>query len=1332
MNDPEYSTERKIKIEKARLGWINRLIDKSRRNNLLYYKDLKTGTLMLGDLDNENLRKFFCGASFNLSNLFKEEDRIQQAAKLREIIKRNTANVEEKGLQTLFMAIGLASWDSVDGGIPTRAPLVLFPLKIEKRGREQKDFLILQDGDPQFNIVLIKVLEDNYGVEIDGDAIIDTASNDCFNPAELIGGVIKKCNNVPGFKVEECAVIGNFSFQKMAMVRDLQDCGELMISHDLIAAIAGDLKAQELLSKNRENLNPIEFDKNEPKNELLIIDADSSQQNAILAIRKGQNGVVQGPPGTGKSQTIANTIAALVAEGKKVLFVAEKRAALEVVKQRLERSGLEHLALDFHGADFSPRRIIDQLNSCLDKIKLSSAIDSHLDHQKLINLREKLNKHVQELHKRRTPSGFSIYQLQGKVLLTSVEARLETRWNIQELKEFTPEVLQRLNNLFIDASGFEDLFLRTSYSKWNGAKIPNGHIADDVLNLSKTIFESAIPNLEKALQKSFSGTTLIIPTEIMSIEKMITIVCGCNTILKDYKPGFFRINFDDITTSLKPLEHRYSTIWHYITDERFRKSRKTIKDIQTKTTFLGKDIFKDLRQAKKMLEDWRTISKIKDSYPTRQIDVDEIWRCLTHLAVLVKKHDNFFEESRVGLNELNSIYQVSKELYNDSQTVRTMPKLYKIENEISSLGANELVSELRRKKIGSQYWTEALYYIWYQSCLDDIFKSDADLSGFKGSAHSKYVEEFKNLDKKRQKIAEAIIRHNHASNAIKRMNNCYAQTQLIQRESQKRKRLMPLRKLLAEAEDVVTALFPCWMASPLSISQVTKVSNQLFDVVLFDEASQVLPEDAIPAILRAKQVVVAGDRHQLPPTTFFASIDDDTDKDVDFDSVSEGYESILDLMTTFLEPWWLEWHYRSKDERLIAFSNHHIYSDRLVSFPSAREEEAIRHVLVEQKFLSDIDEDSSSDEVKKVVELIMDHAEKRPNESLGVITMGLKHAKRLEAEFEKRAELRADLDSFFSSEKTERFFIKNLERVQGDERDAIIISIGYGKDRSGKLPHRFGPLLFEGGERRLNVAVTRARNRCTLVSSFSHHDIDLQRAKGKGIELLHHYIEFMQSDGKRLSDVGSSGILMNEFEKDVYDTLGSHNIRLIPQYGSSKYRIDFAVVHPDKPGQMIMALECDGAAYHSSPTATERDRIRQNHLEALGWNFYRIWSTDWFLRKHQEKERFLSAYGDLMKRFEKGNVFPRGEEKSKEEFSNYAPTNGIRRGNPPRIAKGIPIDNYRYEQLVALIDWIMSDGMMRTDQEIINEAVQFLGYKRTGSKIQEFLKDAIKSSKKGK
>ena len=299
-----------------------------------------------------------------------------------------------------------------------------------------------------------------------------------------------------------------------------------------------------------------------------------------------------------------------------------------MVKQRLARSGLEHLALDFHGADFSPKRIIDQINSCLENVKLSSAIDSHLDHQRLKELREKLNKHVQELHKQRTPSGLSIYQLQGKVLIIPVEARLDSRWNTQKLKEITPEVLQRLNSLLVDASGFEDFFLRTSSSNWNGAKIKDGYIADDVLSLSKTIFQSAIPNLERVIQKSFNKTTLIIPTAITNLEKMLAVVQGCNAILESYKPGFFQIDFDEIAISIKSTQNMFSAIWHYFTDDRYRKSRKLIIGLRTKTKFFGTNIFKDLKQTKKLLEEWRNISNKKNSYPMQQIDIGEIWRCL--------------------------------------------------------------------------------------------------------------------------------------------------------------------------------------------------------------------------------------------------------------------------------------------------------------------------------------------------------------------------------------------------------------------------------------------------------------------------------------------------------------------------------------------------------------------------------------------------------------------------------------------------------------------------------------------------------------------------------
>src|SRR5262249_48849256 len=325
---------------------------------------------------------------------------------------------------------------------------------------------------------------------------------------------------------------------------------------------------------------------------------------------------------------------------------------------------------------------------------------------------------------------------------------------------------------------------------------------------------------------------------------------------------------------------------------------------------------------------------------------------------------------------------------------------------------------------------------------------------------------------------------------IERMNARPNQATLVQREATKRTRHLPLRKLVADAADVLIALRPCWMASPLSVSQLIPADRRYFDVVIFDEASQVLPEDGVPAIMRGARVVVAGDHHQLPPTSFFMASEEEEEENLgEAPAPTEGLESVLDVMRTFIDPWTLEWHYRSQDETLIAFANHHIYADSLVTFPGPGGSRAVSQVLVPTMMPGQ--EESPTAEVEKVVELVLQHAAARPQETLGVIALGIKHARRLEAAIEVAARAHPELDAFFAEDRAERFFVKNLERVQGDERDAIIFTLGAGADRAGRLDYRqFGPLNQTGGERRLNVAITRARRRMTLVSSFEHTDMD--------------------------------------------------------------------------------------------------------------------------------------------------------------------------------------------------------------------------------------------------
>jgi very-short-patch-repair endonuclease len=321
-----------------------------------------------------------------------------------------------------------------------------------------------------------------------------------------------------------------------------------------------------------------------------------------------------------------------------------------------------------------------------------------------------------------------------------------------------------------------------------------------------------------------------------------------------------------------------------------------------------------------------------------------------------------------------------------------------------------------------------------------------------------------------------------------------------------------------------------------------------------------------------------------------------------------------------------------------------------------------------------------------------------------------------------------ELDGFFDNKRPERFFVKNLERVQGDERDAIILSIGYGKSETGDLVYHFGPLLQEGGERRLNVAITRARRRMTVVSSFSHEDMRPDYPK-VGVRLLRGFLEYAAAEGKRLEPDHATDVALNEFEQSVFDELTRQGLHLVGQVGSSRYRIDMVAMHPAKPGRFVLAIECDGASYHSAPTARDRDRLRQQQLEALGWRFHRIWSTDWFLRREEEVRRALKGFAAAVEHADA--IDNRAEAVSPPpEPPHPADVAASRPRNPkPRVEAGKEIDEYSPLELQSLVTWVLSDGRLMTDDEIITELTHELGFHHKGSRIVAALSAAIRAAK---
>ena len=814
------------------------------------------------------------------------------------------------------------------------------------------------------------------------------------------------------------------------------------------------------------------------------------------------------------------------------------------------------------------------------------------------------------------------------------------------------------------------------------------------------------------------------PISIGEVGELADLLAGIQTTLSAYSPGIYTHDTEPLLRDLaRGRDGAFSAAWAWCSSGRYRQARKSILALRIAGKAPTADLCEEIQRIATQTAKWRTWTDGK-SIPVSMEDVKKHIQSLRSLCEQVAAINPIVPLQHVPELSLESLAQLISSLVSDQRTPFQIPKLAQIEIGLGDAGAGKLVDEIRSRKPNVKSWPSMFKHAWFSSTLDAVCQQDPEVRGFMGSTHTRYVDDFTRLDEHRINLATDRVRRAHGERAIATMNANPAGEQLIRAEATKMRRHLPLRKIFTQAADVLTAVCPCWMASPLSVSQLLDSGRQYFDFVIFDEASQVLPEDAIPSILRGSKLVVAGDSKQLPPTTFFAAADDEEYASDEDAVATEGYESLLDAINSFLNGSYLDWHYRSRDESLINFSNHYIYQDRLVTFPGPGGPPAISHVLVEQEFGVDGQEDSCSTEVQRVVALVLEHARANPDQTLGVITMGIRHMNRVQAGLDQALENHADLGGFFDANKGERFFVKNLERVQGDERDAIIISVGYGKDRAGNLPFRFGPLLPEGGRRRLNVAVTRARQRLTVVSSFSHLDLDLARVRpGSGVELLRNYLQYASTHGKRLGDAEITGEPLNAFEAEVFDCLSAKGLRLIPQMGASRFRIDMVAEHPTKPGRYVLAIECDGATYHSSYTARDRDRLRQQQLEGLGWRFHRIWSTDWFMRKEDEIQRTLKAFSESVVFADKidGGVVQTNQGGASHVTTFAAP----RRGPRPLVPVHTSISEYRAGELIQLVSWIASDGQLRTDDQIIDEIIPMLGFSRRGVRIESAVRSAI-------
>lgn len=1211
--------------------WQRTLVDLGGRNTLLWYRDLPSGTLDLTTAHPGGVSMLLAGRRTRLSDLVREPAAFEEARRRARAIRSKALELrEERGIAVGFIAIGMATWSVPRAARPPASPVLLRSCVLRPTGAAQEDFELDLGPEAEFNPVLREYLRSEQGIEIDADALADLASaGNGFDPYPVYAALGHACERVPEFEITPRLVLGTFSYAKLPMVADLALQAGTLADHDVVAALAGDESALAAVRLRVPDSDPDP----DPEHEYLVLDADSSQHAAIDAVRAGAHLVVKGPPGTGKSQTIVNLIASLAAEGKSTLFVAEKRAAIDAVLSRLDRLGLGDLVLDAYDGPTNKRATAQQFARSLEAAIDNDAPDTDSTTSTLRERRARLQRHVEALHAVRDPWGVSAHEAQEALVELGTRTPPPTchvRLGSRELAGLSRTRAVELGRRLRDAAGL-GAWTREGDDPWFGARILSADDASRALDITTRHSTSGLDDAARQLNRILSESRVPEANSLADWKSAFATMASVRETLEVFRPEVFDIPLKEhiAATATRDWREARDVEMGWLDRVRIRQQTKRL----LRPGRPPANLHEELVSASEQREHWFELVG-GGGRPEISPRLDEGLALLAGLTADLEWLDERLQPGPDGRTlvslPLLELREQLAALASRPDRIAVLPQVTAALDELRAVGLGTVVDDLAARGIPTDQVTAEVEHVWWASLAQEITVRDPAYGAHDGAGLRRDVAEFAEADRAHQAATVERVRAAVARNVREVIADHPAHEALVRGEAGKARRHRALRDLMNQASATLTAIKPCWAMSPLVVAS-TLPPGRWFDVVIFDEASQVQPAQAISAISRARQVVVAGDERQLPPTNFFTVVsDDEPDASPADETLTEGFESVLDVLAAALPTRNLTWHYRSRDERLISFANETMYDGRLTTFPGTSLESAVTFEPVDGQAVVQpgVDTIETTDgEVARVVELVLEHARTRPSESLGVIALGIKHADRLEQAITEALRTAPDVAAFFDDSGDERFFVKNLERVQGDERDAIILSIGYGKTPHGRVLHRFGPLNNEGGERRLNVAITRARSRMTVVSALRSVDLDPGRLKARGALMLRDFLAYAETGGGAGDEdtlFATATVSTDPLRHDLAERLRRHGLTVHEDYGTASHRIDIAVEDPYHRGRALIAVETDGERYAALRSTRDRDRLRPEQLARLGWVHERVWSTDVFRDPAREIARIVT------------------------------------------------------------------------------------------------------------
>jgi very-short-patch-repair endonuclease len=1417
--------------------WQRRLLDLSGRNPLIYFNRARTTRVQITSpslipltdrlLDGRVLR-FSEPAAAELFEVLADEGQsgstrvrqgdVETTTEVRELqrrlmrLKTNARSaIEEQGLNVLYLALGLLEWREAPTSQETvLSPLFLLPVGILREANRPFEMKTLEDEEATDNPALRFRLEIDFGLRFpDAPAHESLSGEQLTYYLESIEVLTRK----QGWNVRREAWLSTFSFESLVLYRDIETNKETYLHHPVIRWLAGAERPEQ--ADYPINLEDVDHAVS-PRDMFPVLDADDSQLKVLLRARAGEHLVVHGPPGTGKSQTIANVIAQSIRDGKRVLFVSRKRAALDVVFNRLRDVGLDEICLEAHSHRANKRSVIRTLNDSLERGKFA-APQGLEQFEELAQARSRLNDYTRALLRMRDERHRSAYDMTGRIAKLSHIKDVPSPFSGADVFRMDYLREQRLIEALRDLTS-SGVFDGWTSHPWRGCEIRI--VVPEIRTKLSTSLRQIIGLIEALDETYVSSKTfcrLDYPTSFESLQRFGLIMacvakapqalplglikCSleesvvltdtlrqCTDIAGDlatYAGRFNQVFMSSIVSrDLDELVVRFSQEYKtplrflskgYRRDMEFLRPHLNVRHAAYRKLVAALSAAKSYRDARQYLDSQAAILRPQLAEYV-QAGADSDWSVIysaaswwAEVASHLPKMDQYLVTS-LSLNlrktaqtasrcadETRRVYESLLECVGalteyypggiDGQPLHeaSLPWLRTwAQQAIAALSSLDEWAAFSRaydqcQQLGISSFTRTAYASGVEgrdlqnallkslavAWLSEAIFQDSALANFESRSHEQTRTEFRRLDNRLRRVAARQVLANATSGRPNAMASTVATSEvgILRHQAQLQKRHMSPRKLFSTIPTLLLTLKPCLMMSPLSVASYLRPDLFQFDLVVFDEASQVPPEEALAAIVRSKQVIVAGDEKQLPPTSFFHALtraDDDDD-----DDATPITDSILEQCIPIFSEEFLDWHYRSKDERLIAFSNREFYQGRLITIPSAypSEEQGVFFKHVPNGVFDRGASKTNRIEAQEIATLVLEHFQHHADKSLGVIAMSVSQRDAIERELYRQLHESPELEGIYqelsSEERVEPFFIKNLEQVQGDERDMVILGLGYAPDATGSLFMQFGPLSRAGGWRRLNVAITRARQKATLVASMHSWQLDMTRLTSGAADVgyLQRYMDYAARGGEfPPQPAGSIEEVESEFEEAVLSRLRREGLVVDTQVGTSGFRIDLAIRHPDIPTRYLLAVECDGAAYHRSWSARQRDRLRQEVLERSGWRFFRIWSPDWLRDEDGVVSRILADVETLrttdigIPAQDYQPVVPSTEPDEDEVLGASQPNTDSRR---------------RAQSDIQAIEIVLERNLSLPIEALFREAGKLRGYGRVGRLIRRDLEAAL-------